>query len=73
MTDEEVIRNIKDIKDNIYEIFPMTEEDKEEALDLAIKAVEGRDRLLNLCEQCEEYNGQTHIHINDVRLIFGGR
>lgn len=49
--------------------------DYPEAFDLAIKALEAKDRLLKLCEQCEEENGQTRIHINDVRLILaeGGR
>ena len=44
MTNQEAIRNLKDIKEIIYEVFPMTEEDKELSLDLAIKALEERPK-----------------------------
>ena len=39
MTNKEAIGNLKDIKKIIYEVFPITEEDKELSLDLAIKAI----------------------------------
>ena len=30
------------------------------------------ENLLRLCDQLEEDNGQTHIHISDVRLLLKG-
>ena len=71
MTNKEAIEELKELKESTWAVLvrPI------EAFDLAIKALEAKDRLLKLCEQCEEENGQTHIHINDVRLILaeGGR
>ena len=47
MTNREAISNLKDIKEIIYEVFPMTEEDKELSLDFAIKALEKIDDVKN--------------------------
>ena len=58
MTKKEVISNLKDIKKIIYEVFPVTEEDKELSLDLAIKALEGRPR--GEWEKPFEMNGKTY-------------
>ena len=43
MNNKEAISNLEDIRKVLYEVFPMTEEDKEQALDLAIKALETVD------------------------------
>ena len=40
MNNKEAISNLEDIRKVLYEVFPMTEDDKEQALDLAIKALE---------------------------------
>ena len=40
-----------------------------EAIKISIKALMNVEKLLSMCDQCQEYNGQTLIHIEDVRRI----
>ena len=79
MTNKEAIEILKQtggvINPRVHPVKNYTASQVYEAVDIAIKVLEAKDRLLKLCEQCEEENGQTRIHINDVRLILaeGGR
>ena len=49
MTNKEAISNIKEI---IHGVFPIPEEDKEQALDLAIKALEDIEEWRKLTAVC---------------------
>lgn len=68
MTNKEAISNLKDIKKIIYEVFPMTEEDKELSLDLAIKALK-KDK----CSSCKHYHkdyGETCLNPEGTCRVF---
>lgn len=73
MNNEEAIRNLKDIKEIIYEVFPMTKEDKELSLDLAIKALEEqpKDKWVPITERLpEEDEDMLVTYIGDAGYSF---
>ena len=66
MTNNEAIVELRDL-------IACERTDKEnEALLMAIETLRNEEKLLYLCNQVQEENGQTHIHIADVRRILGG-
>ena len=67
MNNEKAIKIIKESA--ILHSYLYTHDELKEALNLAIKAIENEEKLLSMCDKCREYNGQTLIHIEDVRRI----